>query len=138
MSIFNNLVSVNGNTASINGKKYTLPSYNSLSIINGKIYIDGKIWRAPDYKEPEKIDKIKNSLLMLVGFPVSILLVILILSVIGTLLIAAAGIVLLLSPVLWAIMVIRAYLNPDQKPWSINIGGLSVFNSGSINVKYTD
>lgn len=47
-----NNVSVNSNTVKVNGKTITLPrNYNSLSIINGDVYIDGVKYDGNDIKE---------------------------------------------------------------------------------------
>ena len=49
-----------GSTATINGKRYTVPRHNNLSLINSAIYLDGKKWdptevaRAKRVRLPEK------------------------------------------------------------------------------------
>lgn len=70
---FGSGVSINGRNATIGGITYTIPKYNSISIINNQIYLDNKLWipqsepkQKPENKPEEEKPKtffLRNSLI---------------------------------------------------------------------------
>ncbi len=54
---FSGGVSINGNTATVNGQRYKLPRHSSMSIDSGGIYLDGKKWTPATTTTPEVVVK---------------------------------------------------------------------------------
>lgn len=60
MSVSSNSIVMNSNNVKLNGKTYNIPSCSSISIVNGTLYVDGKVFDEEEKREVVHITVVVN------------------------------------------------------------------------------